>query len=113
MGRYQSIHRLELQEAEEVVGSSNKSDTQRVRATFVTSSVRLILRKFVMPRKFSKSVVFFGQRDYTAAVVLLHAAALPATVQRQSAVVKLAAHVEFLGITVIGSLKCARVLSCI
>ncbi|KAJ7867463.1 hypothetical protein B0H13DRAFT_2065368 [Mycena leptocephala] len=30
-----------------------------LRATFVTSLVRLILRKFVTPRKFSKYVVFF------------------------------------------------------
>jgi predicted membrane protein len=54
-----------------------------------------------------------GQRDFAAAVLLLHAAALAAAVLRQSAAVELATHVELLGITVIGSLKCARVLSCI
>jgi hypothetical protein len=54
-----------------------------------------------------------GQRYFAAAVLLPHAAALTAAVQRQSAAVKLTAHVELLGITVIHSLKCARVLSCI
>jgi hypothetical protein len=44
-----------------------------------------------------------GQRDFAAAVLLPHAAALAAAVQRQSAAVKPTAHVELLGITGIGS----------
>jgi hypothetical protein len=55
----------------------------------------------------------YGQRDFAAAVLLPHAAALAAAVKQQFAAVELTVHVELLGITVIGSLKCARVLSCI
>jgi hypothetical protein len=46
-----------------------------------------------------------GKRDFAAAVLLPHAAALAAAVLRQSAAVELTTHVEFLGTTVIGSLK--------
>jgi hypothetical protein len=60
--------------------------------------------------KSQKDVGQQGQRNFAAAVLWPHAAALAVAVQRQSVAVKLTAHVELLGITVIDSLKCARVL---
>jgi hypothetical protein len=47
-----------------------------------------------------------GQRDFAAAVLLPHAAALAAAVLRQSAAVELTTHVELVGIAVIGGLEC-------
>jgi hypothetical protein len=49
-----------------------------------------------------------GQRDFAAAVLLPHAAAL----QRQSAAVVLAADVELLGIAVISDFKGVGALYC-
>jgi hypothetical protein len=53
-----------------------------------------------MSLNFSLAIVDFdGQRDFAAAVLLPHAAAAAAALQRQSAVVGLTAHIELLGIT--------------
>jgi hypothetical protein len=55
---------------------------------------------------------FLTQRDFAAAVLLPHAAAVAAALQRQSAVVGLVAHVELLGIAVISGFKGLRALYC-
>jgi hypothetical protein len=49
-----------------------------------------------------------GQRDFAAAVLLPHATAAAAALQRQSAAVAPAAHVELLYTPVIGVLKYVR-----
>jgi hypothetical protein len=53
-----------------------------------------------------------GQRDFAAAVLSLHAAAVAAALQRQSVVVGLVAHVELLGIAVISGFKGVGALYC-
>ncbi|KAJ7803900.1 hypothetical protein B0H14DRAFT_2612968 [Mycena olivaceomarginata] len=55
---------------------------------------------------------YMGQRDFAAAVLLPHAAAVAAALQRQYAVVVLAVHVELLGIAVTSGFKGVGALYC-
>ncbi|KAJ7894489.1 hypothetical protein B0H14DRAFT_2559266 [Mycena olivaceomarginata] len=88
-------------------------ETARVVATYANLVI-------IRPQRGKVGILFFvlrlnlaeGQRDFAAAVILPRAVAAAAALQRQSAVVVLAAHVELLGITIIGGFKGVGALYC-